>query len=285
MARRTRRTLSLVAAACCGHPSCGHGDSQRLALPPIVAHRGASSRAPENTLAAFELAWELGADRIEGDFFITRDGVIVAHHDPTTERTAGVDRPIESQTLAELAAHDVGSWKDAAWAGERIPTLEAILRTVPEGKAILIELKSDARIVTPLMEVIDRSQLALDQLTVISFDADTIAAVKAANPAVKALWVSDFEQRGDGWHPMTEELIATARRIGADGVDVRAKPAAVNAGMVDAVHAAGLEFHVWTVNDPALFRRMANLGVDSITTDRPGWMREQLTPAAGGAGQ
>lgn len=100
----------------------------------ITAHRGASYDAPENTLAAINLAWEQGADAIEADFYLTRDGQIVAFHDRTAKRTGGVDRAVESMTLAELKQLDVGSWKSAAFAGEPVPTFVEVLANIPAGK-------------------------------------------------------------------------------------------------------------------------------------------------------
>lgn len=244
---------------------------------PIVAHRGASHLAPENTLAAFTLAWKLGADVIEGDFFLTKDGQIVCHHDRTTKRTAGVDRPVQEQTLAALKALDVGTWKDAKWAGERIPTLREVLEIVPAGKKILIEIKSDARIVPYLLPIIETCGLEQEQMIVISFKAEVIAEVKKSLPAIKASWISDFEEVAPGrWRPTAQEVVETARRIRADGVELNANPKVLDEAFVRTVREAGLDVGVWTVNKPALARRMIELGADSITTDRPGWLRERI---------
>src|SRR6185369_848081 len=92
------------------------------AEPMLIAHRGASRDAPENTLAAFRLAWQQGADGIEADFRLTRDGRVVCLHDASTGRTAGVDLAVAEASLEELKRLDVGGWKGARWAGERIPT-------------------------------------------------------------------------------------------------------------------------------------------------------------------
>src|SRR5689334_354029 len=107
----------------------------------VVAHRGASHEAPENTLAAFRLAWEQGADAIEGDFYLTRDREIVCIHDDNTKRTSGEDLSVAASTLAQLRRLDVGRWKDPKWKGERIPTLTEVLATIPAGKRIFIEIK------------------------------------------------------------------------------------------------------------------------------------------------
>ncbi len=246
-------------------------------LPLIVAHRGASHLAPENTLAAFRLAWELDADLIEGDFYLTSDGVIVAHHDDTTKRTANVDRLVQDQTLQELTSLDVGSWKDRKWAGEKIPTLIQVFDTVPPRGKILIEIKSDTRIVEPLVDFLRDSPLVQEQMIIICFDADLIAQIKRRIPEVRAYWLSDFKERGLGrWEPTVDQIIETARRIGADGVDLNANLNVIDAKFIAKIRWAGLELHVWTVNDPVKAKRLMKLGVDSITTDRPGWLRSQL---------
>src|SRR5262245_58707114 len=100
----------------------------------IIAHRGSSFSAPENTLAAVRLGWRQGADAAEGDFRLTADGQIVCVHDKTFKRTAGIDHPVAEMTLAEIERLDAGSWKSPEFAGERVPTLDQLLATVPERK-------------------------------------------------------------------------------------------------------------------------------------------------------
>src|SRR5690349_11820047 len=100
----------------------------------IIAHRGSSFLAPENTLVASHLAWQEGADAVEGDFRLTADGHIVCIHDATLKRTAGVDRSVSQCTLDELKAYDFGGWKAPKFVGERIATLPEMLSTRPVGK-------------------------------------------------------------------------------------------------------------------------------------------------------
>ena len=121
-------------------------------VPRVVAHRGASHDAPENTLAAFNLAWQQNADAIEGDFFVTADRKIVCIHDDETSRLAGQKVFVEKSTAEQLRKLDVGKWKDPKWAGQKIPLLQEVLETIPKGKAIVIELKSKKRIVPVLSE-------------------------------------------------------------------------------------------------------------------------------------
>jgi glycerophosphoryl diester phosphodiesterase len=253
------------------------GTPDDLPAPEIVAHRGASHLAPENTIPAFELAWEQDADTIEADFHLSKDGVVVAHHDKSTKKTARVDRLVAEQTLEELRQHDVGLWKGRQWIDTRIPTMAEVLATVPEDGRILIELKGDQRILEPLARILETQPIPFDRLTIICFKADAIAWCKQRLPAIDAYWLTDFDDDEDGgWTPTLEEIIETATRIGADGVDVQARADIVDADFVRALHAQRLDVHVWTVNDVGLARRMAYAGVDGITTDRPGWLRERL---------
>jgi len=111
-----------------------------------TAHRGASVEAPENTLAAVRAASDAGADAVEVDVYLSADNRIVAVHDKTLKRYGGPDKPIASMTYAELQKHEVGSWKDRKYAGEPIPLLSEILKTIPPGKRLFIEIKCGVEI-------------------------------------------------------------------------------------------------------------------------------------------
>jgi len=117
----------------------------------IVAHRGASRDAPENTLPAFKLAWQQGADAIEGDFHLTKDGKIVCLHDYDTKRVSGVKRVIKDTTLDELRALDAGAWFKPEWKGTRLPTFAEVAATVPASGKFYIEVKCGPEIVPVLL--------------------------------------------------------------------------------------------------------------------------------------
>jgi glycerophosphoryl diester phosphodiesterase len=249
----------------------------------IIAHRGASHDAPENTLAAFRLAIEQGADGFEADFYLTADGQIVCFHDKDTERICGKKLLVSQTRFEALRALDVGSWKGPQWNDERMPTMEEVLAEVPPGKKIFIELKSAAEIVEPMARIIEASSLAPEQIVIISFHADAIAASKKRLPRIRAHWLSDYKERQDGRvTPTKEKVAATIRRIGADGFGSAAKPEHFDEAFLDDLRDSGCrEFHVWTVNDPAVARYYQQLGTWSITTDRPAWLRAQLVESTG----
>lgn len=245
------------------------------AAPPpmveIIAHRGASYDAPENTVASMKLAWDQNADVGELDVFLTKDGKIVVLHDANTRRTTGYDGRVADMTLEEIRKLDAGKWKGEKFAGEKIPTLEEILATVPPGKRLFIEIKCGPEIVPELDRVLRASGLKPEQTAIISFSAEVVAAVKKARPDLQAYWIVSLVGK-----KTAESLIAKARQVRADGLDLSANPAVLDKAFADQVKAAGLRLYVWTVNDPALARKMIEAGVEGITTDRPGWLREQL---------
>lgn len=269
-------TVLAVVSTILAPPS--YSEDRVQSRPLIVAHRGASHDAPENTLAAFRLAWEQGADVIEGDFYLTSDGHIVCIHDGTTKKTAGVELDVAKSTLAELRQLDVGRWKDERFAGEQIPTIEEVLSIVPEGKAILIEVKCGPEIVPQLKAALAASPLKPEQTIVIAFDDKVVAATKKQIPGIKAYWLTGFKEKkpGRGFKPSPAKVMATLKRIGADGLDTHANEQVIDAEFVKMLRDAGMEFHTWTVNDPAVAARFRELGVDSITTDRPAFLREEL---------
>lgn len=239
----------------------------------IVAHRGASFDAPENTVSAFKLAWEQGADGAEFDVYLTRDGQIVACHDKDMKRTAGSNKLIVESTFEELRQLDVGTWKNSKYAGEKIPTLAEMLATVPAGKKAYIEVKCGPEIVPELVRGLEAAKLQPTQTPVISFNADVIAAMKKARPDVPAYWLFGLKE-----DTAAETLIQKAKEIHADGLDLSAKTAKTELTQAFAakVRAAGLRLDVWTVNDVDVAKRMRDIGAQGITTDRPAWLREQL---------
>lgn len=250
----------------------------------IVAHRGASAYAPENTLAAFALAWQLGADAVEGDFYLSKDGHVVCIHDKTTKRTAGVDLPVTETDLATLRRLDVGRWKGARWAGQRIPTLGEVLAAMPDGKRLVIEVKDGPRLVPVMARTLAESQIDLGRVIVIAFDANVIVETKRLLPRAKALWLvgPKKDKVTRRYKPSQASILETLDRIGADGLDMQANAEFVTRKFVDRLADVGAELHVWTVNDPAIARHFRALGVESITTDVPGQLRHHLSATPGG---
>ncbi|WP_176014241.1 glycerophosphodiester phosphodiesterase [Victivallis sp. Marseille-Q1083] len=230
----------------------------------LIAHRGESEAVPENTIESFVLAWTRGAAGIEGDFHLTKDKRLVCMHDDNALRTCGVNRRIADMTLDEICELDCGQWKSPAWAHTEVPTLEEVLETIPEDGRIYIELKTiGSEVVDELRRVVEESGLREEQLVIIAFDREVVKASKAAFGGLKVYWLTCLDE---GLTP--EKMVATVKELGADGVDCHATDK-LTAEYVEAMHRAGLEFHVWTVDDCEQARRLIEFGVDSITTNRP----------------
>lgn len=236
----------------------------------LVAHRGESEAAPENTLEAFTLAWARGARCIEGDFHLTRDGEVVCMHDDNAKRTCGVNRPLAELTLAEIRSFDAGKWKGDAWKFTRVPTLGEVLRTMPEDGEIFIELKSVGPILDRLKAVFAAGPWRPEQLTFIAFDETTISSVKKLFPAHNAYWLLCNWIGPWDCHTQArftpDELVAKVRELGVDGVDIH--PDFVGAEHVSAMHAAGYSFNVWTVDAVEQARRLIAMNVNSLTSNR-----------------
>jgi glycerophosphoryl diester phosphodiesterase len=244
----------------------------------IIAHRGASHDAPENSLSAFKLAIEQDADGFEADFYLTSDGKIACFHDKDTERISGKKLLVVKTPLAKLQSLDVGSWKGPRWKGEKMPVMEEVLAAVPAGKKIFIELKSSVEVVNPMAKAIEASPLEPEQIVIISFHADAIAECKKQLPHLKALWLCGYKEQKDGsFTPGVEEVAATLKRIHADGFNSEARAEHFDEAFINRLRELGCsEFSVWTVDDPKDAEYYARLGAWAITTNRPGWLREKL---------
>ena len=242
----------------------------------IVAHRGASKYAPENTIPSFKLAWEQGADAIEGDFYLTKDGEIVCIHDKDTKRVSGVKKIVAESTLEELRKLDAGSWFGEEWKGTLIPTISEVFATIPDGKKIYIEIKSGSEILPKLFEELTKSGLKKNQIVVISFDKNVIRNLKNKDPGIKAFWLSDFKRDkfSGKTEPSINSVIDVLWRTGADGLSSTHK--LIEDSFIKEIQSEGFEYHVWTVDDPETARRFKKLGAKSITTNDPGHIKKSL---------
>lgn len=244
-----------------------------------VGHRGASYDAPENTVESAKLAWERGADGVEVDVYLTADDEVVVIHDKSTKRTTPVDRLVAESRLEDLMHLDAGLWKDSKWTGVKIPSLGQVLDAAPkESEAFLvIEIKCGPEIIPALQRTIAQSCFPYDRIRFISFNWEVIRQIKPVFPNINALWLSGFKKDDDGiLRPGVDELIEKAKAAGADGLDV-SHVGVVDAEFVKKVQEANLLLWVYTVNDPARARELVQFKVDSITTDRPAWLKSAVT--------
>ncbi len=240
----------------------------------IIAHRGASAEAPENTLAAVSRAWEIGAPAAEVDVHLTADGQIVCLHDDTTKRTTGTELYVSNATYAELAALDAGSWKGAKFVGERIPLLADVLAAMPEGRRLYIEIKdSRSGLVDELARVLDATNHR-ENVAVISFDLGACDTVRRTLPDVDVYWILDAEPGAlpGMTRPIETRTVETAKAMGLRGLDLDYR--GVSKDLADAAKTANLRLVVWTVDSVPDAKELARLGVEGITTNEPKKMLE-----------
>ena len=242
----------------------------------IIAHRGASADAPENTLSAMKLAWEQGADAIELDLWLSKDDRLIVFHDADTKRFEKTPRKVSSLTLKEMQQLDVGAWKDPKYTGERVPRLQPILKTIPKGRRAVLEIKCGPEILPQLKRVLDRSGLGSNELAVITFNYETLKESKKVFPHLEHFYLYGYKK-----DPKTQQfpelgpVLEQCKTARADGLDLH-YDWPITPEFVKKLKAEGLKLIVWTVNDAAVARRMVAAGVDGITTDKPQWLREQL---------
>jgi glycerophosphoryl diester phosphodiesterase len=235
--------------------------------PVVVAHRGASRDAPENTLPAFRLAWEQHADAIECDVHLTQDGQIAVIHDGDTQRVSNTKLVVKQSTLAELRKLDVGVHGGDAFKGSVIPTLAEVFATLPPQKAIFVEIKCGLEIVPALIEEIRVSGLSREQIVIMSFKAAVLQAFKAQAPAFKAYWLVCFGKDDAGeTRPPLATVLETLALATADGL---CSNVGVPDAVLDAVVAGGYEWSVWAVDDIETARRAVERGATAVITNVP----------------
>lgn len=261
--------IAMVAIVLVGCAGPVHEPSRVKPLRPrIVAHRGASFEAPENTLSAFKRAWALGVESVELDVRVTKDGEVVVFHDETTLRIGGVDRAVADQTLAELRALDVGAWKHAKYARERIPTLAEALATMPAGRTMFVEIKSPPDTADAVAEVVRKARPTSVSIALQAYDPAALSALAAALPDAPAYWTVDPPRDArDQMQPYPPSLIDDTKQRGYAGLALDHR--GVTPALLDAARDAGLLVDVWTVNDTALLAEWGGRDVRWIETDRP----------------
>ena len=242
----------------------------------IIAHRGASHDAPENTVAAFVLGWQQQTDAGELDIQLTKDRQIVVIHDADTKRTTGTSGAVAGRTLAELRTLDAGQWKGAHWRGEKLPTLSEAIATLPAGKRMFLEIKCGPEVLPPLDDVLRASGKKPEQLVLIGFHHATMTEAQQRFPELAVYWLVGSEKdKKTGQEPDLDSLVEKAKAAGFDGLNLDYK-LPITPAFVAKAREAGLRLYVWTVDDPAIAAKLVAAGVHGITTNRPGWLRQQL---------
>lgn len=239
------------------------------AMPGVLAigHRGAAGHMPENTMPSFEKALELGADALEFDVALTRDGIPVVIHDDTLDRTTDGRGPVEAASFAEIAGLDAGAWKTVP---THVPTLEEVLREYAPRTLLNLEIKMSPRrveIVDACAEAV-RAAKAEEAVVFSSFDHDALRLLRHVLPEARIGVLSV----ATGF----EHAMRCAAEIRAENVH----PPVVLVGpvLVARAHAAGLRVWTWTANSREIIRAAVAAGVDGIFSDFPERVLEARTP-------
>jgi glycerophosphoryl diester phosphodiesterase len=255
-------------------------------MPLILGHRGASAVAPENTLAAFSRALQDGAEGIEFDVRLSRDGVAVVIHDSTLRRTASIDNSVSDLTATELQDIDVGSWftgsssvgrtpsPNPSYSGEKLPTLAQVLQFFKaNGGLLYVEMKSDADEGAELAAAVVRSVRESDiahQVVVESFDLPAIAEIKKIDSGIRTAAL--FEPKLSRPISTIRRLKMVDRAVGVGADEIALHYTLVGAGVVDKAREYGLETVVWTVDDPQWIGRARSLGIKALISNDPATM-------------
>ncbi|MDD3469141.1 MAG: glycerophosphodiester phosphodiesterase family protein [Thermoguttaceae bacterium] len=232
---------------------------------PIVAHRGFSAIAPENTQASAREAIAVGANGCECDVRPTSDGVLILMHDGNLKRCAELDAVPETVAYERYQTLDAGSWKDAKYRGEKVPTLEAWLETLrPTECAPVVEIKSNG-IEEKTVEAIRQAGL-LERSAVIAFSRDVAKKVRTLEPKLTVAWLYGDKFEGTAAE-LADRMIAVLDDCNTNLIDIA--HGLVSKEFVQIMHERGYYVWCWTVDDPARMEELLRWGVDSITTNRP----------------
>jgi len=239
--------------------------------PLVIAHRGNSSVAPENTLAAFEAAWRGGADVIELDIQLSADGQAVVIHNDTLDETTDTTGPVSTHTAAELAQVDAGSWFSSAYAGQRVPLLGEVLTWLSQrdGLAMLLEFKGewDPAPVSTVVEQIEAAGVAA-RTVVQSFAVTTVQALVDVAPHLR---------RGLLIEHMAEDTFSLCARMQVSQCNPSGRILLEQPETLGLIRERGMQSMVWTANEPQHWQGLLQLGADGIITDRPDRLRGYLS--------
>jgi glycerophosphoryl diester phosphodiesterase len=241
----------------------------------IIGHRGSSHLAPENTLASFQLGWQ-ETTTCELDIQPTLDGKLLVIHDDSTKRTTGANFKVVEHPLSELQQLDAGSLKGRQWKGEKLPSLEEVIAAMPVDNRLLIEIKTGPEVIPELVRVI-RASGKEKQLLIHSFVYPACVEARKALPdnPVYLLIASRQNLLTGAWSPSIDQAILKIKQAGLDGMGAN-DTALVDASAIEKIHSAGLKLNIWTVDRVNKAKKLIDLGVDGLITNRPGWLKAQL---------
>lgn len=251
--------------------------------PMVIAHRGFSGKAPENTLVAIEQAIELGADMVEVDVTLTADGHVVVIHDETLDRTTNGRGPVLETSLEAIRSLDAGAWFDARFAGEKVPTLSEVLELTRDRILLNVEIKHEAvgegaeGGIAQKVDTLVRGRGMTETVIVSSFDPRPLGHLRelGSEIATASLYAEELHR---GMRP--SEVIA---QVGAAAFNVSGRH--LDEAMLADARQNGIKVSVYTINEEADMERLLALGVGALFTDRPDRLLELLRRRPAGDGR
>lgn len=272
-ARKRRIAYAVIMAAALVADSCyllisfNNNPFENVAIfheTKVMAHRGASTEAPENTMAAFQKAIDDMADYIELDVQLTNNGEVIVMHDSNAYRTTGVDANIVNMTYKEVKTLDAGSWFSDEYVGENVPSLKEVLE-LTQGKIKLnIELKpadNGTALAKNTVQLIEKYNMVND-CVITSFSESALKAVKTYNQEIKVGYILSAAY-GDFYDMKNVDFFSV-------------NAAFLSKRTIDAIHNSGKQVYAWTVNNKESIKNLTNKGVDGIITDNPVLARETI---------
>lgn len=232
----------------------------------IIAHRGASFIAPENTVVSSKLAWNMGADAVETDIRLSKDKRVMCIHDENTLRTTGQDYIVAETDSGILRQLDAGSYKGAKYSGEKIPFLEELIRETPDCKELVIELKCNSEVIPYLTRIIEEHGKR-KRFSFVAFNFITLRDVKKTFRKIPCYWLCSNEK-------LLFKNFRSVRMAKFQGFSLYY--AIVSREVIERANHSGLEVFSWTVDSPPEADRLISLGVKGIATNRIGWLNEEI---------
>ncbi len=247
-------------------------------IPIIIAHRGGAKLAPENTIAAFKNAINIGVEMIEIDVHLSKDSEIIVIHDDDLTRTSNGQGEIKDLTLEEIKKYDAGSWFGEDFKGEKIPTLTEVLKSINGESKLLIEIKGGDEkypgLEKRIVEVI-KKQYALDWVVVQSFNKNSVLRIKKIYPELITYYLlgNNFDEFYDEIVKKLESNLSIDKKYKG----IATHHSKLNTNKVDVLHKAGYKVYTYTVNEKGDIQNVIDYGVDGIITDSPDVLKKIIS--------
>lgn len=263
--------LFLTAGLCAGE----------IAMPVLIGHRGDQELGLQNTLSAFRGAWHNNIRGVELDVRQTKDGKLICFHDADFSKLAGDKRKVSNLTYDEIKKIDISRFKHPMFKDEHPPLLEEVFAEMPKGSSLHIEIKGNSvskDFPYQLRDLMKKYSVAKEQISVVSFEEEVLRNLNSKTPGIHNMWVVGLRccrdlgmGKGDDITKVEDKLIAKLKDIGCTGVSFAAGDTRIkfDKRFTDKLKKSGLKYSFWLINDLWQLRKLAELGAETVLTDRP----------------